>query len=100
MISRRTLFAALAARHFGNGSPTWRIGRGNHGSVPATPSRTLTTSANSWSPSSTGSGNITNSPPLSNSPESCAAVAATSPVRVAPAQGACAAFNGSASRSD
>ena len=42
MISRRALFAALADRHFGNGSPTWRIGRGSHGSVPARPSRTLT----------------------------------------------------------
>ena len=28
MISRRALFAALADRHFGNGSPTWPIGRG------------------------------------------------------------------------
>ena len=28
MISRRALFAALTDRHFGNGSPTWRVGRG------------------------------------------------------------------------
>ena len=27
-ISRRALFAALLDRHFGNGSPTWRINRG------------------------------------------------------------------------
>ncbi|MFZ1122882.1 MAG: hypothetical protein WAN81_21875 [Candidatus Binataceae bacterium] len=35
MISRRTLFAALAARHFGNGSPTWRIGRGKSWERPS-----------------------------------------------------------------
>lgn len=28
MISRRALYAALLDRHFGNGAPTWRIGRG------------------------------------------------------------------------
>jgi hypothetical protein len=27
-VSRRTLSSALTDRHFGNGSPSWRIGRG------------------------------------------------------------------------
>ncbi|SRR5260370_29323049 len=34
-ISRRALFGALLARHFGNGSPTWRIGRGKRWERPS-----------------------------------------------------------------
>jgi hypothetical protein len=34
-ISRRALSAALADRHFGNGSPTWRIGRGKSWGRPS-----------------------------------------------------------------
>jgi hypothetical protein len=33
-ISRRALSAALADRHFGNGSPTWRISRGKPSERP------------------------------------------------------------------
>jgi hypothetical protein len=34
MISRRALFAALLDRHFGNGSPTWRVSRGKPSERP------------------------------------------------------------------
>jgi hypothetical protein len=34
-VSRRALFAALLDRHFGNGAPTWRIGRGKSWERPS-----------------------------------------------------------------
>lgn len=34
-ISRYALFAALVDRHFGNGAPTWRIGRGKSWERPS-----------------------------------------------------------------
>ena len=33
-ISRRALLAALLDRHFGNGAPTWRVGRGKPSERP------------------------------------------------------------------
>jgi hypothetical protein len=44
-VSRRALSAALLDRHFGNGAPTWPIGRGKSWARPSDTSRMLMSNA-------------------------------------------------------
>ena len=97
-ISRRALLAALLDRHFGNGAPTWRVGRGKPSERPcdtfadADDQRDQLITKLNWL------GKHNDLPVAERLGESSAAEAAPSAARVPPARSACAPSSVSASR--